>query len=175
MERKKASFYLRVVDKDQNIVDEQKRVIENASFQNEYELVNSYIDTGDGGNLDRQGLKSLLEDARKHRIDTVFVTNLQQLSTDPNYTTELLEMLSKLNVRVYSVEEKRYVNKPLDTLSNLSREIYNTLSEMQQNGIDLYEDKSTSERDGKKDPTQRLESKIIEAYLDIQNDIRPQV
>ncbi|MCX7920527.1 MAG: recombinase family protein [Clostridia bacterium] len=175
MKHNKAIAYIRVVTEDRNVIDEQKRHIESAVFKNEYELVDSYIDVGDGASLKREGIKKLLEDAKNNRMNAVFVNSKDDLSTDRADMIELMEMFSALNVLVYSVDGKCFLNDPLDTLSNLSREIYNTLSEMEQNGIDLVSDVDIDKKASKKDPTAKLESKIIEAYLEIQGDNRPQV
>ncbi|MFZ5989601.1 MAG: recombinase family protein [Bacillota bacterium] len=175
MDRKKASGYIRVVTDDRNAIDEQKRNIENAVFEHEYDLADVFIDTGSGAGLEREGIRKLLDDIKNNGVTAVFVNSKDTLSTDNTGITELLETLSTMNIRVYSISDKRFLNTPADTLGNLSRKIYNTLYEMEQNGINLLDDITSNEKSIVKDPTIELQNKIIEAYLDIHADNRPQV
>jgi DNA invertase Pin-like site-specific DNA recombinase len=170
MNKKKAGAYLRVVTQDRNEIDEQKRNIENAIFKSDYELVDYYIDHGSGASLEREGIRKLLDDAKNNKINAVFINTLDGLSTQYNNTTELMEMLSGFKIRVYSVSDKRFLNDPNDILSNLSREIYNTLNEMEESGITLSKDNTANEKTAEKDPSIRLQNKIIEAYLQINNE-----
>jgi DNA invertase Pin-like site-specific DNA recombinase len=175
MERKKANGYIRVEKEDRNAIDDQKRNIENAVFQHKYELIEIYIDTGSGATLERDGIKKLIHDTRNSHIDTVLVSDTDVLSTDSQNTSELLETLSTLNVRVYSVSDKRFLNTPTDTLNNLSRKVHDTLFEMEQNGINLQKEIQHNEKLVEKDPSARLQNEIIEAYLRMNIGNRPQI
>jgi DNA invertase Pin-like site-specific DNA recombinase len=106
---KKADGYIRVVTDERYAIDEQKRNIENAAFYAGYELKDCYIDTGSGAGLGRSGVKKLLDDAEGNKIDSVFVSSMDVLSTDESNTSELLETLSKHNVSVYSVSDRKFI------------------------------------------------------------------
>lgn len=175
MERKKAYGYIRVAEDDRNAIDDQKRNIENSVFEHKYELIEIYIDTGSGASLERDGIKKLLRDIRNSNIDTVLISDRDVLSTNTNNTSELLEALSTLNAGVYSISDKRFLNVPTDTLNNLSRKVYDTLSKMERNGLNLQKEIIVNADLLEKDPSVRLENEIIEAYLRMNTDVRPRI
>jgi DNA invertase Pin-like site-specific DNA recombinase len=174
MQRKRASIYLRVEPGREKELEEQKNAIESAFKNMDYKLVRVYQDVRRGDNLDRDGINALMIDARNGNIDAVFVESGDRLSDKTNDMTELLELLTAQSIWVYSVKDARFLNRP-DVLNNLSRQIYNTLVEMQQNGIDLSKETQKGNQSGAADPTLGLQGKIVEAYLQLNSQNQTQI
>lgn len=168
MQRKKASIYLRVDPGQEKALEEQKRSVEGAVRQKEYELVRVYEDVRRGDNLDRDGINALMIDARNGNIDAVFIQSSDRLSDKTNDLSELLELLTAQSIWVYSARDARFLNGP-DVLNNLSRQIYNTLVELEQNGIDLTKESGSRRQESANDPSLGLQERIVEAYLQMQN------
>jgi site-specific DNA recombinase len=113
----KAIGYSRTsTDKQENSASAQEHRIRAQASLKDMELV-EIIDDSDkfSGNLDRPGMKRLLEMVRGGTVDAVIVTKLDRLTRSTKDAIDLMELFSKKNVALISISES------LDTLSPIGR------------------------------------------------------
>ncbi len=81
---KKAGLYYRLSQEDERAgeslsIENQKKILVKYARENDFEIVDEYIDDGwSGTNFDRPGVQRLFEDAKNGRIDVIIVKDLSR-------------------------------------------------------------------------------------------------
>jgi site-specific DNA recombinase len=124
----RCALYTRVssrgqLDGDYNSLDTQKERLEAyCKSQENFEVYRAYEDGAySGENVDRPGLKAMLEDIRDRKIDCVLVYKIDRLTRNPKDFYTLLELFEKCNVNFVSITQ------PFETQSPTGRLIRNIL------------------------------------------------
>lgn len=116
---KKVALYVRVSTEGQAedgySIDAQKKLLEAWCVSREIESFEFYIDPGySGSNIDRPGLKAMLEDARNGLLSHVAVYKLDRLSRSQKDTLYIIEdVLNKYNVGFVSLSENMDTSTPI--------------------------------------------------------------
>jgi DNA invertase Pin-like site-specific DNA recombinase len=129
--RMKAVGYIRVSTEEQAregiSLENQRTKIEAYCGLNDFELVEIFEDAGKSGkDLNRDGVKSVIDLVRGHEVDAVVVYKLDRLSRRVKDTLTILDAIDKKNIAFHSIMEK------IDTKSAMGRFFLNIMASMNQ-------------------------------------------
>lgn len=127
----KAIGYVRVSTEEQAregiSLDNQRAKIIAYCELNELELVGIIEDAGKSGkDLSREGIQTLVDLIRGHKIDAVIVYKLDRLSRRVRDTLSLMDLIEKKSVAFHSITEK------IDTKSAMGKFFLNIMASMNQ-------------------------------------------
>jgi DNA invertase Pin-like site-specific DNA recombinase len=113
---RRAAVYSRVSTYDQN---PQTQILDlrQMAAQRGYEIVHEYTDKISGTKAKRPGLDAMMTDARRGRFDVVLMWACDRIARSTRHFLEVLDELSRLNVKFISFREN------IDTAGPLGRAI----------------------------------------------------
>lgn len=105
--RRKNVAYIRVANKDDYAVDNQKRIIDDYAKKHNLAIDCYYIDNGYSGiNLERPQLQQLLRDIKSKKItDRVIVVDASRLGRNFENIEKICRRISSSNVKLISTKE----------------------------------------------------------------------
>jgi site-specific DNA recombinase len=108
-------------------LESQKAKIATYCELNDLELVEIIEDAGKSGkDLNREGIQSLMDEIKAHRIDAVVVYKLDRLSRRVRDTLSLMDLIEKKNIAFHSITER------IDTKSAMGKFFLNIMASMNQ-------------------------------------------
>ncbi len=127
----KAIGYVRVSTDEQAregiSLDNQRAKIESYCSLHDLELIGIIEDAGKSGkDLNREGIRSLLDRIKSHQIDAVVVYKLDRLSRRVKDTLTLMDLVEKKSIAFHSITER------IDTKSAMGKFFLNIMASMNQ-------------------------------------------
>jgi len=119
--KKKVAVYVRSATGENfgnNTVDIQLEALRKHAVENNYEIIDEYVDVASGITLDRLGFKKLLGDAEENLFDMVLIYNISSLARNISIHLDIEDRLRKLGINIKSVEDGAY---PSDKFRNVPR------------------------------------------------------
>ncbi|MFT8312740.1 MAG: recombinase family protein [Clostridium sp.] len=107
--KRRAYGYVRLSndgDKNQNSLQNQKRILTDYAENNGYNLIKIFEDNNvSGTNFNRKGIEELIKEVENGEVDIVLTKDLSRIGRNKVYSSIFLEYLRRLNVRVISITE----------------------------------------------------------------------
>ena len=98
-------IYSRVAREDGNNLQEQEMSLIDFSRKKGYNIVGITKESGNGNDNERQGLKTVLENAAKHKFNRLIIKDVSRLARDTIMANRLINQLQALGVRIETLVE----------------------------------------------------------------------
>lgn len=118
-------------------LENQKAKVESYCSLHDLELVNTIEDAGKSGkDLNREGMKALIESIKSRQINAVIVYKLDRLSRKVIDTLNLIELMRKNNITFHSITDN------IDTKTAMGKFFLNVMASLAQMERDLISERT---------------------------------
>ncbi|MFC7751583.1 recombinase family protein, partial [Paenibacillus thermoaerophilus] len=138
MNKKTAAIYVRVSTEEQATegfsIQAQISELERYALQNNLEIVERYIDEGFSGKTieGRPQMRRLLKEVSQGKFQSVLIYRTDRLSRKTKDSLEIIEILQKNNIQLFSITEKVDLSNPVGIAMF---QIMSSINELERNTI----------------------------------------
>lgn len=101
----------------------QKEELYNYAEQMGFTVAGSSQDVGSGLDMNLSGYQKVIQAAEEEKMDALLVKRVDRLGRDSRKVLELIRILEKYNIAIYTPMEGQVALEPYKNLSNLSMKI----------------------------------------------------